>query len=286
MRQQRTKLLSPAFSGMTIDPVFRSLVTEPDFQDTRHGLVFSARLPTAIRKLTGHIQQKLKAAAPCESASFHRKPGRALEVLIVGLWLVPAVYLHMTVLEVTHSQTPETVAHLAHAMREIIPRITDFTVTNRARVLKPMLSCDSAAVSLSFIPAAGEGLTVESGRTAEEDAYTFLHLRKDLYELSIESGIVPEARYVVPTAHVTIARIIGNTDFETEVGSPDQTKIVRWTQTIVEVNAWLESNYWPGPGDEFKNGGVWVVGEEFGLDCRVGLVWYGGWTTLRQGKGS
>ncbi|ETW75800.1 hypothetical protein HETIRDRAFT_329809 [Heterobasidion irregulare TC 32-1] len=265
MRQQRTKLLSPAFSGMTIDPVLRSLVTEPDFQDTRHGLVFSARLPTAIRKLTGHIQQKLKAAAPC-------------------LWLVPAEYLHMTVLEVTHSQTPETVAHLAHAMREIIPRITDFTVTHHARVLKPMLSCDSTAVSLSFIPAACEGLTVESSRTAEEDAYTFLHLRKDLYELSLESGIVPEARYVVPTAHFTIARIIADTDFETEVGSPDQTKIAKWMQTIEEVNTWLESNYWPGPGNEFQNGGVWVLGEDFGLDCRAGLVWYGGGTTLRQGK--
>lgn len=187
----------------------------------------------------------------------------------------------MTTLEVTHTQTPEVVADLLHGLRDTIPKLTDYTFDHRARIIKPMLSYDGAALALSFVPAAGEGLV--DGRTEEDDLYTFNHLRKDLYDISSRAGVRPKSRYVVPTAHLTIGRFITNEDFETQ-GRTDPAKMKIWIDKIEEINSWLERDYWP-EGKKSKEGGGWILGQENGLDCRFGSVYYGGGDLVRLGRG-
>jgi len=60
-----------------------------------------------------------------------------------------------------------------------------------------------------------------------------------------------------------------------------------WLNGIEEINAWLESEFWPVDGQTgpIKTGGEWIVGQEKGLDLRKGRLWYGGGETVRLGKG-
>lgn len=48
---------------------------------------------------------------------------------------------------------------------------------------------------------------------------------------------------------------------------------------------WLEETFWPQEGGERNDEGEWVVGQEKGLDCRRGQLWYGGGETVNLGKG-
>lgn len=54
---------------------------------------------------------------------------------------------------------------------------------------------------------------------------------------------------------------------------------------IEEINGWLEEKFWPREGGKRILKGEWVVGQEKGLDCREGALWYGGGETVRLGKG-
>ncbi|KAG7004477.1 hypothetical protein G7Y79_00025g057630 [Physcia stellaris] len=185
-----------------------------------------------------------------------------------------------------------------------------------------MLSYDTAAIALSFVPAAGERLssTSSSTRTTQnangvdldpanateakivrDDSYTYHHLRRSLYDLCTEAGVEVASRYTVPSAHLTIARFVsqedisvqqnGNVRKEQEVETTvnmDNEKVKRLIDKIEEVNAWLQDKFWPkGGGEEevIDNGGEWIVGEEKGLDCRKGTLWYGGGETIRLGNG-
>lgn len=65
----------------------------------------------------------------------------------------------------------------------------------------------------------------------------------------------------------------------------DREKVRNLVERIEEINAWLEREYWPRGGEEIRAGGEWIVGEEKGLDCRRGTLWYGGGETVRLGKG-
>lgn len=68
-------------------------------------------------------------------------------------------------------------------------------------------------------------------------------------------------------------------------GGVDRGKVKNLVEKIEEINAWLEKEYWPREGEEIRAGGEWIVGEEKGLDCRRGTLWYGGGETVRLGKG-
>jgi hypothetical protein len=160
-----------------------------------------------------------------------------------------------------------------------------------------MLSYDASALALSLLPAAGEAHP--STRSSEADDYTYHHLRRDIYSLCTNAGVTIGSRYTVPSAHLTIARFVTQDDILTKEaptaqadtakdggqGGVDRGKVRNLVERIEEINAWLEREYWPRGEEEIRAGGEWVVGEEKGLDCRRGTLWYGGGETVRLGKG-
>jgi hypothetical protein len=150
-----------------------------------------------------------------------------------------------------------------------------------------MLSYDSAALALSFVPAAGEGLI--NGRTAADDHYTYHHFRRDLYAAITAAGVNVASRYVVPSAHLTVARfnspnVFGGDPMDAEV-TLDMKKRKHWIHEIELINDWLRNEFWPQEDHPIKAGGEWIVGEEKGLDFRKGTLWYGGGETIYLGKG-
>jgi hypothetical protein len=189
---------------------------------------------------------------------------------------MPLTKLHLTALEITHSLTaPQIKSILSHLGPSTIEKMTDYTFSHRARLIKPMLSYDGAAVALSFLPAAGENLPTNDGgegekgeRSKDDDNFTYHHLRRDLFNVAKETGVSIDSRYVVPSSHITIARFLTQEDHDSGE------KMRLFVEKIEGINAWLK-----GEGVE------WIVGQEKGLDCRDGTLWYGGGETVRIGRG-
>jgi hypothetical protein len=187
--------------------------------------------------------------------------------------------MHMTTLEIAHLRTAEEIADMLASTRPVIPALTSLTFTRRARLVKPMISYDLSAVAVSFLPAAGEPPLTAEDRTAEDDEYTYHHLRRDAFNMA--TGHVEVAsRYVVPSAHITLGRYLTQADHET----PEQRE--QWIRAIDDINKWLETEVWNIK--DVKDGqfvGEWIVGQERGLDCRCGTLWYGGGRTIMIGEG-
>ncbi|MCJ1466549.1 hypothetical protein MMC07_005169 [Pseudocyphellaria aurata] len=268
-KQQAATLLSPGFTGWLLDPVLQKLVDaerHPGYSDPRNCLVFWARPPEHLRKLINTIQERLVQFNP-------------------DLWLMPADCLHMTALELTHSRSQAEIEELVHVLRSKIPEITDYTLDHRARLVQPWLSYDSQAIALSFLPCSR--LSVSEVSTHEADAYTYHHLRRDLYDLCSTSGATVASRYVVPSAHLTIARFVTHEGLQRNDQGviSDPGYMAKWIQHLNEINVWLEEEYWPRPDSLIKEGGEWIVGEEKGLECRKGTLWYGGGERVRLGRG-
>lgn len=195
---------------------------------------------------------------------------------------MPPPNLHLTALEVAHSRTAPEITTIIDTISVALPSLVNYTMTHRARLINPMIGFDAQALALSFLPAAGE-VPLPEGRSAENDSYSYHHLRRDLHALTEKAGVEVGSRYVVPSAHLTIARFIDAGDFADADGKPDPEKMRRFVEVIEEVNEWLKKEFW---GDGKGNGGMqWVVGEEKGLDCRAGTVWYGGGRSVMVGDG-
>ena len=219
---------------------------------------------------------------------------------------MPINCLHMTTLEITHSLSDPEIRALAETLRPKAQEITDYPFHHRARLIKPMLSYDASAVALSFVPAAGEG------DQAADDSYSYHHLRRDIYALCKSTGIEIASRYTVPSAHLTIARFVTQEDFQSDHNEPhfesedtysrnaaevpngtrtvrprvyDAEKMKLWIDTLEETNKWLREKYWPREDQSIAPSGEWIVGQEKGLDFRMGTLWYGGGETIRLGKG-
>ncbi|KAI9808766.1 MAG: hypothetical protein M1825_003918 [Sarcosagium campestre] len=195
-----------------------------------------------------------------------------------SLWLMPPEKLHMTALEITHSRTPSEIDNIVKTLRPKIEELTNFTYDHRARLIKPMLSYDDAAVALSFVPAAGEATASE--RLAADDQYTYHQFRQDLHSRISDAGVTVQSRYFVSSAHLTVARFIKPDDFLREEDpvtgrrTADPRKMREWVQEIESINSWLKQEYWPLETQQsFPAGGEWIVGEEKGLDFRFGTLW-------------
>lgn len=266
--QQKAKLLDENFPGVTIDPILSRLcdpMIEPGYVDPRHCLVIWGRPTQKVKDLINRVQQELLAVAP-------------------NLWLMPQDCLHITALEVTHSKKAEEIEQLVQQIRGEAPAMTDYTYYHRARLIKPLIGYDASALALSFVPAAGESLS--PGRTAEDDKFTYHHLRRDMFGLCNDAGIKADSRYVVPSSHLTIGRFIDPKDFADANGSPDPLKMKAFVEKIEEINNWLEKEFWPEHNDnKIPDGGEFNIGEETGLNCRMGTLWYGGGKTVHSGKG-
>ncbi|KAI9697882.1 MAG: hypothetical protein M1820_007669 [Bogoriella megaspora] len=274
IEQQKVKLLDPNFQGVTPDPILQKLVypdIEPGFKDTRNCLVFWARPPQKVRHLISEVQKKLQSILP-------------------QMWFMPPDNLHMTCLEVTFSRTKDEIAELVKQLSPKAAEITDYTDDHRARLIKPLLGFDASAFAFSFVPAAGEGLS--EGRKLDDDAYTYHHLRRDVYELVKDSGIAIGSRYTVPSSHLTIGRFVTTQDTSKDADRgvnaniPDPQKMEEVVRTIEDINRWLQDEYWPKDDEPgIKDGGEWIVGQEKGLDFHQGTLWYGDGERVRLGKG-
>ncbi|KAG5998693.1 hypothetical protein E4U54_002138 [Claviceps lovelessii] len=272
--QQRERFLAADFNGLSIDQTILKLERphlEPGFRDERHCLVFWARPPEHVILLAVRLQKMLSEVAP-------------------GLWLMPSHRMHMTVLEVAFSKTPDEIAALVSILRDAIPAITSYTHLHRARLVKPIISYDTSAVAVSFLPASGEE-RISPAPTAPDaaaqtitqgDGYTYHHLRREVFDMVQQTGLQVGSRYQVPSAHITLGRFLDEADHDTPH------KRQRWIAAIDEANAWLEREVW-GKGEGERGGagwiGEWVVGQEKGLDARNGSLWYGGGRTIMLGEG-
>lgn len=198
---------------------------------------------------------------------------------------MPPDCLHMTTLEITHSLTEPEVEKLIPIIEPKLVEITDYTYNHRVGLVKPLLSYDNQAIAVSFLPASGKDL--QSPLVNQADEYTYHHLRRDLYDLCKSAGITVASRYVVPSAHLTIARFVSKQESgqEAKIHGSDGTTMHEWIKHLGRINTWLKENYWPESSFITREMGEWVVGQEKGLVCRKGTVWYGGGATVRAGRG-
>ena len=195
---------------------------------------------------------------------------------------MPIECLHMTTLEVAHSRTDEEISILMSKLEPHVKHITDYTADHRTRLLNPMITFDASALALSFVPAAGES------RPYSEDLYTYLHLRRDIYDLCTAAGVPLGSRYVLPSSHFTLGRFVSQEDFWQQASGTSkfsQEALQSFVHKIDELNDWLKSTYWPHHGTTMPKEGIWDVGEEQGLECRAGSLWYGGGNRVRLGEG-
>ncbi|KAI0033947.1 60S ribosomal protein L44 [Vararia minispora EC-137] len=236
-RQQRDIMMSPTFSGLATDDILKQIIDpaiDPPFIDTRNAIALWTRPPQGVRDIVDAIQQKLSVLCP-------------------RLWLMPLNRLHLSLLEIVHSTTPAIVAEYVDQLGPHLSRLLAYLQTHPTRLFRPRLACDVSSLVLKFLP------VVEAS-----SSYTYHHLRRDLFDQMVALGIRMHPRYIVPSAHVTVARFVYSSDFETD-GEFDGEKMSKWWALIDEINAWLASL-----SDDKSS---WSID---GIECRTGTQWYGG----------
>lgn len=271
----RKLILSTGFPGWTVDGILQKLHaagadSDPTI-DPRHNLAFWARPPQHIRDMVSEIQDEIRAIAPSQSPQGSGE--RLLTFSFLALWFMPSDRLHMTAMEITSRRTESEIEDLVAFLQQYAPlqELVNYTLTHRARLVKPMVNYDSSAIALSFVPAAGEN-----------DRYTYHHLRSDIYDSITRSGCPITSRYTLPSAHVTLARFITQDGFllgDREELNPEQTSLL--VDTLDKINDRLRDKYWQSEPPQ----GEWVVGQEKGLELVKGRSWYGKGERVLIGEG-
>ena len=185
----------------------------------------------------------------------------------------------MTVCEVAHSRSEAEIEKLVEQLRPVLGKLEVVLEEKakegrKARFDRPMVMVDGAGVAISFLPSAREG---------EKERWGYHHLRAEVFEI-VNEAVVVGSRYVVPSAHLAIARYVR------EMGREEVERLVG---AIDGVNAVLERAFGSREMDDetsTREGlesdmGSWMVGEERGLEVRAGACWYGdGGRTVTVGK--
>jgi hypothetical protein len=189
----------------------------------------------------------------------------------------------MTTLEMLPARTLAEVNEFERLLKEnaSLQDIVNYTLTHRVRLIRPVVSYDTSALALSFIPAVRDTAGEKSN-----DSYSYQHLRSDLYDIVTEAGCQLEARYTVPSAHVTIARFVrpvGWPDNETEEPVFLTKRAHEVVAVIEDINRELRSDDWKRFGNPSR--GEWVVGQEKGLELMKGRSWYGKGESILLGEG-
>ncbi|RHZ53002.1 uncharacterized protein CDV56_106048 [Aspergillus thermomutatus] len=296
--QQAEKILAPGFKGWNLDEILMRLdgpAKEEGFVDPRNCLVIWARPPSPVRDLIKFVQSELRSIAPSTILHFthlHPTRGQRADPVPTALWLMPSENLHTTVLEVAHSLTEEQIESLVNTLQlsqdVSTSEIADYAFAHRTRLVKPMVGFDSAAMALTFVPAAGEASDAQ--RSIEDETYSYHHLRRDVFDMVRAAGIPVASRYIVPSAHLTIARFVTQDGFAKQgdavvEGQVDPSKVKELIDKIDEINQKLQDEYWPCKNGTIKAGEEWLVGQEKGLVIRRGRLWYGGGEDVQLGKG-
>ncbi|KAF7115362.1 hypothetical protein CNMCM5793_002178 [Aspergillus hiratsukae] len=264
--KSKAHLLSRDFTGWQVDEILKKLhiqTTIPSheghkpFIDHRNNLNFYSRPPQHIKDLIAEIQKEIQSVVP-------------------NIWLTPPDFLHTTVLEIASSRSPMDIDALVSHLEQsgVISDLVNYTFEHRARLVKPIVSFDAAAMALSFVPASGE----PSGwsRSADDDKYTYHHLRRDLYAGVAATGLQLKPRYLVPSAHITIARFITHDGFQLEkLGANgeqafDCERVAALVDKVEQINQKIQAKYWPGENRTVSSEAEWIVGEETGLELCKG----------------
>ena len=181
-------------------------------------------------------------------------------VLRPGQWFAPPSSLHITLLEITHSTPASTLSTLlsSRVLLETIQSLATYTSSHPSALHFPLLNLDATALSLSFLPS-----------PLSHDSETYHHLRESLFELYTAPDAYPtlNARYVVPSAHITLGRFLKPLD----AGA-----VYRLVREVEKIKEWLANKM------ERRE---WKVGKEGVVEVRAGEVWYGGGGVLAKMDG-
>ena len=133
----------------------------------------------------------------------------------------PASDLHLTLLEICHSRTPEEACLIADGVGSEIRRIA--AMTSPPKVDSPILVFDSHAVALTFLPT--------------DDALQ--NARQSILEGLLNTGISVDPRHETKSAHVTLMRYI----------TPLRSASEEWISNLLNVPpkpklTWLLSPVW------------------------------------------
>ncbi|RDW58774.1 hypothetical protein BP6252_13250 [Coleophoma cylindrospora] len=239
-REWKNTILTPNFQGWRVDKILKSILENKSFIDPRNNLCIWARPTQEIVKSIVDIQQELQNMVP-------------------ALWITPTESLHMTVLEIVHSENPERLEDYVNKLRPSFAQLTGFVLNNLVRLGKPQLNYDDSAVSITFVP-------------VDEKNYTYLHLRRDLAKICQLGGVHVVSRYFTTSSHITIARF---------VEQPDPSDLISrgaWINKIESLNQQLKDDFYTG------DRGEWVIGAEVGVEVRKGTLWYGGGESVAIGE--
>lgn len=274
--ESREKLLGPDFKGVRVDSILASILTDPTFTDPRNNLCIWVRPTKAILAMVARTQEELRAIEPGQ-IPINGFPGlvqggpfvaqdRTLADLAIEVWLTPQSALHMTLLEIVHSETEENVNDKAQKLRPTFPYIIDHGINAHVELGNPQLNYDEGTVSITFVP---------------NDARkpTYLHLRRDLAKLCKKGGVEVRSRYFTTSSHMTLAR------FTNAHQLADERDRETWIQKIESLNRWLSDEYGRVQTQCTTSAWKWVVGSESGIKIRKGRLWYGGGETITVQSG-
>ncbi|KAE8395617.1 RNA ligase/cyclic nucleotide phosphodiesterase [Aspergillus alliaceus] len=204
-------------------------------------LVVWARPTSLVRDLIKFVQNELSSVTPY-------------------LWLIPAENLHIKVLEIAYSFTEDQIDSL----------IVVYSFSYRTRLIKPIVSFDSVAIALSFVPTAGKAS--DARQSTAEDVYSYHHLCQDIFDIVQAAGTPLASRWLSQEG----------TGLGKSAVDPVKTK--QLTDKIEDINQKLQAEYWPNQ-NEVNGHGEWLVGQEKGLVIRRGRLWYSGGEDVQVGLG-